>query len=318
MQPAVDVAAVGLVQPEDQRAALGAGLRLRRKVGGGRGLGGPSWGSTPYRPAPCLLDRLQHDSGRGHREGAPGGSGCRARGRQYQQGEVEAVGSADNASVLERAWKWGWGRGRAGIFPRGAGKHRGSGKGREASRAAALTLVRHQRVGELVAAHVSSGVGGLRRPQAAVGRVGMGRAGTAEAPPPEDPRPHASPAPRPGPGGPSTHSERLRTLPRTDPPYLQSLSRASPKPCSDRSIQRWAHTWRADPRWVAPPPPRAPEHVTTVTTARASSHHRRPRAHQPTRLGLSSSSVKWGSQKSPHQMGLSVKLNTAFSTRPST
>lgn len=55
-------------------------------------------------------------------------------------------------------------------------------------------------------------------------------------------------------GQPPTHSERLRTLPRTDAPYLQSLSRASPKPCSDRSIQRWAHTWSVDqrPTWWSP------------------------------------------------------------------
>lgn len=54
-QPAVDVAAVGLVQPEDQRAALGAGLRLRREVGGGRGLGRPSWGPAPAAPPLACL-----------------------------------------------------------------------------------------------------------------------------------------------------------------------------------------------------------------------------------------------------------------------
>lgn len=42
----------------------------------------------------------------------------------------------------------------------------------------------------------------------------------------------------PEPSGHRTHSERLRTLPRTDAPYLQLLSRASPKSHSDRSIQR--------------------------------------------------------------------------------
>lgn len=57
----------------------------------------------------------------------------------------------------------------------------------------ALTLVRHQRVGELVAPHVSSGVGGLGRPQ--TGGRGMGWAAILAQ---EDPRSH--PAPRPGGG----------------------------------------------------------------------------------------------------------------------
>lgn len=55
--------------------------------------------------------------------------------------------------------------------------------------AAALTLVRHQCIGELVATHVSSGVGGLRCPQAGVGRAGMGGAGTVGAPAGEDMHP---------------------------------------------------------------------------------------------------------------------------------
>lgn len=42
VQPAVDVAAVGLVQPEHQRTALEAGLCLRREAGGGQGRGGLS------------------------------------------------------------------------------------------------------------------------------------------------------------------------------------------------------------------------------------------------------------------------------------
>ena len=42
-----------------------------------------------------------------------------------------------------------------------------------------LTLVRHQRVRELVAPHVHGGVRGLRRPQAGVGRVGKGQTGAA-------------------------------------------------------------------------------------------------------------------------------------------
>lgn len=104
----------------------------------------------------------------------------------------------------------------------------------------ALTLVWHQCIRKLVAPHISSGVGGLRCPQAA-GKEGIGQAGVFTW---EDPHPSAGPRP----GWHTTHSERLRTLPRTDAPYLQSLSRANPKPCSDRSIQRWAHTWRAHPR----------------------------------------------------------------------
>lgn len=66
---------------------------------------GPAPNPPPPHPAPCLLDRLQHHRGRGHRERTPGGGGRRARGGQRQEGEVEAVSSGDNASVLERAWE---------------------------------------------------------------------------------------------------------------------------------------------------------------------------------------------------------------------
>jgi len=53
VQPAVAVTAVGLVEPQQERAALGAGLRLRREVSGG-------WGRhqapprTRHRPIPPL------------------------------------------------------------------------------------------------------------------------------------------------------------------------------------------------------------------------------------------------------------------------
>jgi hypothetical protein len=81
-----------------------------------------------------------------------------------------------------------------------------------------------------MAPHVSAGIRGLRCPQAGVeGRIWSGL---------ELLEFHASPQP----GRPATYRERLRMLPCTDAPYLQSLSRASPKPYSDRSIQRWDHT----------------------------------------------------------------------------
>lgn len=55
VQPTVYVAAVGLVQPEHQCAALGGALRLQREVGGGQGQGrwaGPRVDPTP--PLACL------------------------------------------------------------------------------------------------------------------------------------------------------------------------------------------------------------------------------------------------------------------------
>ena len=64
VQPAVHVAAVGLIQPQDQRAALGAALRLQRNTSGGRGRGRAQFGTPPpARPTPCLLDGLQYDRG---------------------------------------------------------------------------------------------------------------------------------------------------------------------------------------------------------------------------------------------------------------
>lgn len=105
VQPAVHMAAMGLIQPEDQRTALGTSLRLRKEVGDGWWAGTrthPVW--NPPLVAPCLLDCLQHNRRRGHREGAPGSSRCRAWGGQHQQWKIEAVGCADNASVLEGAW----------------------------------------------------------------------------------------------------------------------------------------------------------------------------------------------------------------------
>lgn len=68
VKPAVDVAAMGLVQPQDQCAALGAGLCLRREgeEGSGRGCGRDQPRTPPpCRPTPCLLDSLQHHCRRG-------------------------------------------------------------------------------------------------------------------------------------------------------------------------------------------------------------------------------------------------------------
>lgn len=55
VQPAVHVAAMGLVQPEDQRATLGTSLSLRREVGGGRwAAGGARAHPAQVRPRPTL------------------------------------------------------------------------------------------------------------------------------------------------------------------------------------------------------------------------------------------------------------------------
>ena len=50
VQPAIHVAAVGLVQPEHQRAALGIGFRLEWEGDGGWGQGRSSPGTAPPRP----------------------------------------------------------------------------------------------------------------------------------------------------------------------------------------------------------------------------------------------------------------------------
>ena len=65
VQPAVGVTAVGLIEPQQECAALGAGLRLRREVWWWAGsIAGPA--PNAPRPAPCLLDSLQHDRGGGY------------------------------------------------------------------------------------------------------------------------------------------------------------------------------------------------------------------------------------------------------------
>ena len=106
VQPAIHVAAVGLVQPEHQRAALGIGFSLEWEGDGGVGPRSkqPRHCPTLPHPSPYLLDGLQHHGGGGHSEGTPGGHGSPAWGGQRQQGEVEAVGCLDNTSILERAW----------------------------------------------------------------------------------------------------------------------------------------------------------------------------------------------------------------------
>lgn len=187
VQPAIHVATMGLVQPEHQPAVLGIGFSLDWKGDGGWGQGWKQPGARPtlLSPSHCLLDGLQHNGGGGHSEGTPGGHRRPAWGGQHQQREVEAVGCLDNASILERAWA----RGRKGMPGAKAGRDAGQQSspphqrlekprfGEKQRRGeAALTSVRHQRICELMAPHVSSGIGGLRSPQAAR-RVGMNQAG---------------------------------------------------------------------------------------------------------------------------------------------
>lgn len=49
------MAAMGLIQPQDQRAALGAGLSLGREAGGGRGEGYAQPGTPPPDQTVLLL-----------------------------------------------------------------------------------------------------------------------------------------------------------------------------------------------------------------------------------------------------------------------
>lgn len=141
----------------------------------GRAKGGPNQDPAPPYLTPCLLDGLQH-----HLEEDT----VKAL-QQHQQQEIEAVGCLGNASILEGAWaragkepmvQKGVGAGTELLFPPltvekkprfGEEQRRGK---------AALTLVRHQHICELMAPHVNSGIRGLRCPQAA-GKEGMGQAG---------------------------------------------------------------------------------------------------------------------------------------------